>query len=479
MAPAHAAAPGPSIRPGAQWLDTAGTPIDAHGAGLMLDTDGRIWWYGSQRQGHPCKLWNCRDGGINAYSSSDLYAWRFEGLVVPAFNDTNPRYTRNGLLLERPKVVRCTARRDYVMWVRGTAPRNEPQALAVLRADAPAGPWRLVRHFRHLGPRKLYQYADATLFQDPRDGATYVYWRTQVYPVRDRRLGFHAMRLSDDCADTVDGSDTQIFVSAHHEAPAVFFAPPSVARSAAGNNGDGTYYLWTGGTNGWRPAPVRLHRASSPLGAFNGSELAPPMPEPRMPGNAPPVQPGAWAFGSQCTFVLPNPAHTACVRRHAPRAAPAAPAAAAACARLPQFVYVADRWDTLKAHFGRYVWLPLYVDPLDASRVLVRWASEWRLDEECSPFVTPPDGSDPLAACGWHNSSVERLKVSPGARRRRDHEEGAARRCGAVCRRSCDPQKCGKKCCEWLARGAARRANRTLLAGLQRKRRSASSGRNR
>ncbi|EOD25354.1 hypothetical protein EMIHUDRAFT_237776 [Emiliania huxleyi CCMP1516] len=348
MAPAHAAATGPSIRPGAQWLDTAGTPIDAHGAGLMLDTDGRIWWYGSQRQGHPCKLWNCRDGGINAYSSSDLYAWRFEGLVVPA--------------------------RDYVMWVRGTAPRNEPQALAVLRADAPAGPWRLVRHFRHLGPRKLYQYADATLFQDPRDGATYVYWRTQVYPVRDRRLGFHAMRLSDDCADTVDGSDTQIFVSAHHEAPAVFFAPPSVARSAAGNNGDGTYYLWTGGTNGWRPAPVRLHRASSPLGAFNGSELAPPMPEPRMPGNAPPAQPGAWAFGSQCTF----------------------------------FVYVADRWDTLKAHFGRYVWLPLYVDPLDASRVLVRWASEWRLDEECSPFVTPPDGSDPLAACGWHNSSVVR-----------------------------------------------------------------------
>ena len=185
---AAAAAPGLSIRPGAAWLDENGRPVDAHGAGLLhdIDGDGRYYWYGSQRQGHPCKLWNCQNGGINAYSSADLYTWRYEGLVVPAFNDTDSHFARNGLLLERPKVVRCAGTRDYVMWVRGTAPRNTPQALAVLRSASPTGPWRVVRHpkaagaFRHLGPRKLYQYADATLFQDPRDRATYVYWRTQA-----------------------------------------------------------------------------------------------------------------------------------------------------------------------------------------------------------------------------------------------------------------------------------------------------------
>ena len=67
------------------------------------------------------------DGGIAVYSSSDLYSWKFENLVVPVFNcsdnaanaanvanrDSTDPYpppsckNGNGLDLERPKVVRC------------------------------------------------------------------------------------------------------------------------------------------------------------------------------------------------------------------------------------------------------------------------------------------------------------------------------------------------------------------------------------
>ena len=98
--------------PGQPMLDTAGQVIDAHGAGMLHD-GGRYWWYGSARKDHtdpecvpgkgvtptrPC------DKGINLYSSDDLYAWRYEGLVVKAL--TNGSFLgENGLDLERPKVI--------------------------------------------------------------------------------------------------------------------------------------------------------------------------------------------------------------------------------------------------------------------------------------------------------------------------------------------------------------------------------------
>jgi hypothetical protein len=85
------------------------------------------------------------DGGIALYSSSDLYAWHFESVVLPVFNctsndtranrspsdltdgDTAGAYpppncaNGNGLDLERPKVVQCGGPGGkFVMWVRGT-----------------------------------------------------------------------------------------------------------------------------------------------------------------------------------------------------------------------------------------------------------------------------------------------------------------------------------------------------------------------
>ena len=84
------------------------------------------------------------DGGIAVYSSSDLYSWKFENLVIPVFNcsdhpanltnlgnaanvanvanrDSTDPYpppsckNGNGLDLERPKVVRCGDRSNCRM----------------------------------------------------------------------------------------------------------------------------------------------------------------------------------------------------------------------------------------------------------------------------------------------------------------------------------------------------------------------------
>ncbi|KAL1503618.1 hypothetical protein AB1Y20_012095 [Prymnesium parvum] len=351
---------------GQEWRDTNGQPIDAHGGGF-LRVGSVYYWYGSARNGLSPAC--CHDRGINLYTSSDLYNWNFSGRVLSAFNGSS---TGNGLDLERPKVVRCSSTGKYVMWVRGTGEGNTPQLLAVATSDAPTGPFVFAGnrsdpfHTVNAGNPLLpegYQYADATLFEDPRTGRAYVYWRTRVNP---QNTGFRAMELTSDCLAVRPESDTQLFQTANREAPAVFYA-------------NDRFYLWTSGTRGWEPTTTHLYTADAPLGCFNCSGLnnslgwligwqPPPIPEPGQPGNQKPDQPGEWAFGSQSTYILQNPLYKS-------------------GSSLAPFVYIADRWTpTNTTSFGTYVWLPLFIDPRNASRVRVVWCESWRLDNITSPF---------------------------------------------------------------------------------------------
>ena len=368
------ALPFAAFRSGEPWLDTHGRVIDAHGAGFLVDK-GVTYWYGSQRNGWKC----CRDGGINLYTSTDLYNWTAHGLVLKTFQtDTSGSATGNGHDLERPKVVRCASTGKYVMWVRGTGEGNTPQLAAVAMSDTPLGPFAFVGnvtdpfHTIYPGNPNLpagYQYADATLFQDPKSAKTFVYWRTRVNP---QQTGFRAMELTDDCLDVKHSSDHQLFQTPNREAPAVFTAR-------------GQYYLWTSGTMGWAPTTTHLYTAGSPLGGFNSSGLnntkgwligwePPPIPAPGQPGNQKPNEPGEWAFGSQSTYILPNPLFEEDdpVRRK----------------HVAPFIYIADRWTPTDVYsMGSYVWLPLWIDPRNSSRVRVVWHSSWRLDNATSPFA--------------------------------------------------------------------------------------------
>lgn len=87
-----------------------------------------------------------------------------------------------------------------------------------------------------------YQYADATLFQDPRTNKTYVYWRTRMTKsvLDGSATGFRAMELSADCHSVLPGTDTRITVTPNREGPAVFLH-------------EGSYYLYL-------PTPRTPHR---------------------------------------------------------------------------------------------------------------------------------------------------------------------------------------------------------------------------
>ena len=200
----------------------------------------------------------------------------------------------------------------------------------------------------------------------------YAYWRTRVNP---QQTGFRALKLTDDCTGIRPESDSQLFQTPNREAPAAFFYDEY--------NGSAPYYLWTSGTDGWRPCTMHLYTAASPLGDFNRSGLndsqgwligwqPTPIPPPEAPGNRKTDgQPGEWAFGSQSTYILRNPRYIS--------------------SRLPQFIYMADRWTPSldeKGLFGTYVWLPLFIDPKNSSRVRVVWHDAWRLDNVTSPFIS-------------------------------------------------------------------------------------------
>lgn len=92
----------------------------------------------------------------------------------------------------------------------------------------------------------------------------------------------------------------------------------------------------------------------------------PPIPEPGEPGNRKQDgQPGILSYGSQSTYILPNPKFTPGSKRAA-------------------FIYMADRWQPNTPNFGLYVWLPLFVDEQDG-RVTVPWLDAWTLENATAP----------------------------------------------------------------------------------------------
>jgi hypothetical protein len=48
---------------------------------------------------------------------------------------------------------------------------------------------------------------------------------------------------------------------------------------------------------------------------------------------------------------------------------------------------MADRGEPGTQAFGTYVWLPLFIDPANASRVRVEWHDAWTLENATSPFL--------------------------------------------------------------------------------------------
>ena len=158
------------------WLDTEGTPIQAHGGQVQKFTyqgETKWYWYGEDKTDG----YRTVDGGVRVYSSEDLYNWKEEGValrnltdeydfeekyfkelykdyteeqkakVLLAINDTTS-------VLERPKVIYNEKNDNYVMWFHADGPTetsNSNYAAAsagVAVSDSPTGPFRFIDRYR-------------------------------------------------------------------------------------------------------------------------------------------------------------------------------------------------------------------------------------------------------------------------------------------------------------------------------------------
>ncbi|RAL46673.1 hypothetical protein DM860_004952 [Cuscuta australis] len=325
--------------PGRIWLDTDGNPIQAHGGGILHDEKTNMYyWYGEYKDGptyHAHKKGAARVDviGVGCYSSTDLWTWKNEGIVLAAEekNETHDLYTLN--VLERPKVIYNDKTAKYVMWMHIDDTNYTKASAGVAVSDSPTGPFDYLYSIRPHG----YDSRDMTVFKDD-DGTAYLVYSS----IENSEL--HVGPLDDRYLD-VTRAASRVLVGYHREAPALF-------------KNQGTYYMITSGCTGWAPNEALAHAAEAIMGPWEtiGS--------PCVGGNKI-FQ--LTTFFAQSTFVLPVPG-------------------------LPDFfIFMADRWNPADLRDSRYVWLPLTVaGPVDQpleynfgfplwSRVSIFWHKQWRL----------------------------------------------------------------------------------------------------
>jgi hypothetical protein len=310
-----------SIRPGQEWYDTDGKPIQAHGGGLLFD-GGVYYWYGENKDTTTAfPRLRTEVIGIGCYSSRDLYNWENHGVVLPAVKDDTSHPMHTSKVAERPKVVYNEPTGKYVMWLHMDDSLYQKARVGVAVSDLATGPFRFLESFRPLG----FQSRDMTVFKDE-DGKAYLIFGSGWH---DRIV---IAEMSEDYLSLTGEYTTHLHTS----------GPPEGREAPAMFKRMGKYYLITSGTTGWFPNPACCDVADDINGPY------------RNMGN-PCVGPYAGqTFIGQSTFVLPVQDME------------------------DAYIFMADRWIPTDLKNSRYIWLPIRFD--EAGNILIRWINEWNLD---------------------------------------------------------------------------------------------------
>lgn len=273
---------------GAEWKDTNGNRINAHGGG-MLEHGGKWWWYGEHRGTDRTK-----GDGVHVYSSDDLVTWKDEGVAFKR-HDNVGSMVGIGCVIERPKVVYCEKTGKFVMFFHlELADYSYTAAMTgICSSDKPQGPFQFHRAIRpnacqwpQDAPGKeltndeiremnvsdpddipgsetdlvrntrlpyVWHYAsgqmsrDMTLYRDV-DGKVYHIFASE------HNSTLHIAELTDDCLDYT-GRWWRMAEKDWTEAPAVF-------------RKNGKYWLVGSGCTGWNANPARLYVADCITGPW-------------------------------------------------------------------------------------------------------------------------------------------------------------------------------------------------------------------
>ncbi len=327
----------PSFKPGKQWLDTEGMPIEAHGGGILLVSD-TYYWYGENHA-----LGEGNKTGINCYSSTNLYNWKNEGIVLP--KESLPIQFQDSGVCERPKVLYNSKTKKFIMWFHLDANQYTVAMAGVAVADSANG------KFTFLGYKRPVQYdygykkeqrvpgtnshekewgntfRDMALFLDD-DGRAYIIYSSEELAT------LYCVRLNDEFTDiempAIKGKTWQRIVeNKFREAPAPF-------------KHNGKYYIISSGTSGWDPNQSEIAVADHIFGPW------------KTIGNPCMGAESETTFRSQSTFILPVPGKA-----------------------KGSFIYMGDRWIGSQLEKSTYVWLPFVMNDYGGTKIA--FLNQWDL----------------------------------------------------------------------------------------------------
>ncbi|KJK36256.1 beta-xylosidase [Streptomyces variegatus] len=244
-----------TVTNGTQFTDTSGSPVHAHGGGV-LKVGTYYYWFGEHRNADNTFRY------VDAYRSTDLKNWEFRNHVLTEAGDPELA-TAN---IERPKVMYNASTGKFVMWMHkenGTDYSEARAAVAV--SDTVDGDYTWKGSFRPLGQ---HMSRDITVFVDT-DGAGYmVSAARENYDLQIYRLTADYTGIASLVANPWPGG--------HREAPALF-------------KRNGVYFMLTSGATGWNPNQQQYATATNIAGPWSAMKNI---------GDS-------TAYGSQTAFVLP------------------------------------------------------------------------------------------------------------------------------------------------------------------------------
>lgn len=308
--------------PGQIWTDLNGNPINAHGGGIIY-VDGTYYWYGehkllgkSEREG--------ADGGVHCYSSTDLYNWQDEGIILSVDYQNPQSDIALGCILERPKVIYNKRTKLYVMYFKLYLPGRgyDTGYVGVATGTNPSGPFRYGHKFLGAGSSK--GSGDFCMFQDE-DGNVY------HLTVRKPDKAFCIGRLQDDCLYPEGTYKVLSDIPLHTEAPAMV-------------RKDGIYYMIGSGSSGWAPNAARSFSTQNLWKGYKD------LGNPCIGVNTYNQLGAEKTFGAQISFILP-------VKQ-----------------RPGFYIAMFDIWNPERASDGLYVWLPLRIEN---GKLIVEWKDQW------------------------------------------------------------------------------------------------------
>ncbi|MFH9037866.1 RICIN domain-containing protein [Streptomyces sp. NPDC017966] len=240
---------------GTQFTDRSGSPVHAHGGGV-LKVGAYYYWFGEHRNADNTFR------SVDAYRSTDLKNWEFRNHVLT--EESHPELATANI--ERPKVMYNASTGQFVMWMHKENGSDYSEARAAVAVSGTVdGDYTWRGSFRPLGQ---HMSRDITVFTDT-DGTGYM-----VSAAREN-YDLHIYRLTADHTG-IASLVANPWPGGHREAPALF-------------KRNGVYFMLTSGATGWSPNQQQYATATSLSGPWSAM---------RDVGDS-------TAFGSQTAYVLP------------------------------------------------------------------------------------------------------------------------------------------------------------------------------